>query len=235
MRCACSAVLDIAAVFLDLDNTLWNIEPVIARANEVLNRFLQERCPRVPPLDAQEGWRSRFAAVIAANAHMQHDFTFIRKEALRQCVREAGYPLTFADDAFDVFFRARNEVELYVDVIPALERLVRKYRLVAVSNGNADLDAIGLASFFEHRIAARDVGALKPEPAVFKAALARVELDPHQVVHVGDEPSADIEGARRAGLHAIWINRHNAIWPEELEPPKMTAATLSEVADKLGV
>jgi putative hydrolase of the HAD superfamily len=225
---------DIAAVSLDLDNTLWDIEPVITRANEVLNRFLQERCPRVPPIDTKEAWRSRFAAVVAANAHMQHDFTFLRKEALRQCVREAEYPLALADEAFEVFFRARNEVELYEDVIPALERLARRYRLFAVSNGNADLDAIGIASFFEFGIAARDVGALKPEAAVFKAALTRAQLDAHQVVHAGDEPHADIEGARRAGLHAIWLNRHNAVWPAELEPPQMTASTLSEVADRLG-
>ena len=227
-------MFDIAAISLDLDNTLWDIEPVITRANEKLHRFLQERCPGAPALDTYESWRPRIEAVVAANIHMRHDFTFIRKEALRQFMRETEHPLTLADDAFEVFFRARNEVELYEDVIPALERLSRRYRLFTVSNGNADLQAIGIASFFEFAVAARDVGALKPEPEVFNAALARAELDASQVLHVGDDPSADVEGARRAGLHAIWLNRHNMLWPEDLKPPQIIVKTLSEMADRLG-
>ena len=206
-------MLDIDAVSLDLDNTLWDIEPVIARANHALNSFLQERCPGASPLDSQEAWRPRFDAVLAASAHMRHDFTFIRKEALRLFMQEANHPETLVDEAFEVFFRARNEVELYADVIPALERLSRRFRLFTVSNGNADLQAIGIASFFEFTVAARDVGALKPEPAVFRAALQRAELDPYQVVHVGDEPEADIEGARRAGMRTVWLNRHGRLWP----------------------
>jgi putative hydrolase of the HAD superfamily len=227
-------MLDVAGISFDLDNTLWDIEPVIARANEILHRFVQERCPGVPPLDTQEAWRPRFDAVIAANAHMRHDFTFIRKEALRQFMRETERPLTLADEAFEVFFRARNEVELYEDVIPALDRMSRRYRLFAVSNGNADLSAIGIAPFFEFAIAARDVGALKPAQEVFEAALARAELAPDQVVHVGDEPYADVEGARRAGLHAVWLNRHDKLWPEELAPARSTVKSLSEMADLLG-
>ena len=57
---------------------------------------------------------------------MRHDFTWLRLAALRQHAREAGYPESMAQEAFEVFYRARNEVVLYDDVRPALERLARR-------------------------------------------------------------------------------------------------------------
>jgi putative hydrolase of the HAD superfamily len=138
-----------------------------------------------------------------------------------------------AEEAFEVFYRVRNEVELYDDVLPSLERLQGRFRLFAASNGNADLAAIGLARFFEDALAARDAGMLKPDPLIFKLLLGRAGIAPAQALHVGDDAQADVEGARRAGVTPVWVNRRGADWPVAASPPPLAVRSLTELADLL--
>ena len=98
-------------------------------------------------------------------------------------------------------------VQLYPDVLPALQMLRRKYRLFALSNGNADLERIGLAEYFERHVTARAAGALKPDPRVFRHLLDACGVEREHIVHIGDDPEADIRGAQDAGVAAVWINR----------------------------
>jgi len=76
-----------------------------------------------------------------------------------------------------------------------------------VSNGVADLHAIGLAHFFRTSIAAYHFGRAKPDAAIFLAACDALGVAPHEAVYVGDDPLLDVEGAQNAGLHAVWLNR----------------------------
>jgi putative hydrolase of the HAD superfamily len=209
----------IRAIFFDLDDTLWDCQPVIVRAEHAMLDFLRERYPRVLERHDLDSMRALRMQVAHEHPAMRHDFTWLRLESLRRHARDAGYPETMADEGFDVFLRARNEVVLYDDVRPALDRLVGGYRLFAVSNGNADLAAIGLARFFEQSLAARDAGMLKPDPRIFAMLLERAGIAPRHVVHVGDDPDADVEGARRAGVAAVWLNRYGNPWPRASQPP----------------
>jgi putative hydrolase of the HAD superfamily len=161
---------------------------------------------------------------------MRHDFTWLRLEALRQHAREAAYPEAMADHAFEAFYRARNEVTLYDDVRPALAALAPDYRLFALSNGNADLSLCGIGQYFEMGLAAREAGMLKPDPRIFGILLERAGLGAHEVVHVGDDAEADVEGARAAGVLPVWLNRAATPWPRESEPPGITIRGLDELA-----
>ena len=176
---------NIRAICFDLDNTLWDVWPVIRRAEQAMYDYLAERYPRVVAAHTVETMRAARERTAALYPQMQHDFTFLRLQALRDHARDFGYAETMAEEAFDVFIRARNEVELYDEVLPALEILHRRYRLFTASNGNADLAKIGLAHFFERSVAARQVGALKPDPVIFRK------------VHRGDRPGARGGGVRR--------------------------------------
>jgi putative hydrolase of the HAD superfamily len=198
-----------------------------------MRAFLAERYPRVLELHTLDTMRDLRARIALEHPAMRHDFTWLRRESLRLHAREAGYPEEMAEEAFDVFFRARNEVELYDDVLPSLERLQRRFRLFAASNGNADLAAIGLARFFELALAARDAGKLKPHPRIFELLLEHAGLAPAQALHVGDDAEADVEGARRAGLTPVWINRRGVEWPATTAPPSLTVSSLAELADLL--
>jgi len=64
---------------------------------------------------------------------------------------------------------------------------------------------------------------------MFLSICERLEVPPDEVIYVGDDPVTDIEGARRAGLRTVWVNRHRRAWPRELTPPDAEAATLHEV------
>jgi len=223
---------EVQAIIFDLDDTLWEVGPVIVRAEHAMLEFLAGRYPRVLELHTLDSMRDLRARMAIEHPAMRHDFTWLRLESLRRHAREAGYPEAMAQEAFAVFYRVRNEVTLYDDAVPALERLHARFRLFAISNGNADLAAIGLARFFEHALAARDAGMLKPDPRIFGLLLQRAGLGPERVVHVGDDVIADVEGARRAGVTPVWLNRAGEQWPTAAPPP-LTVGSLTELPDLL--
>lgn len=221
--------MKVRAICFDLDNTLWDVWPVIVRAEQAMYEFLAQRYPRVVANMTIEMMRSAREQTAAAHPQMRHDFTFLRKQTLREHAREFGYAEAMVEEAFDAFIGARNQVELYEDVLPALEQLRARYRLFTASNGNADLGKIGLAHFFERTIAARHVGVLKPDAAIFHKVIEGTDLQAHDVVYVGDDPHLDVEGARRAGMQAIWIDRQGSEWPVEIAPAAHTVRSLTEL------
>jgi putative hydrolase of the HAD superfamily len=147
------------------------------------------------------------AEVAAEHPHWAHDLSAIRLETIRRALRRHGDDPALAELAFDVFFEARHAVTLYDDVLPALERLASRHRLIAVSNGNAELHRVGLDRFFAGSVSARLHGVAKPDPSIFLAACAAARASPHQVLHLGDDLDTDVDGALAAGLHAGWICR----------------------------
>jgi len=219
----------VQAIIFDLDDTLWEVGPVIVRAEHAMLEFLAGRYPRVLELHTLDSMRDVRARMALEHPAMRHDFTWLRLESLRHHAREAGYPDAMAREAFEVFYRTRNEVTLYDDVLPALEQLRARFRLFAISNGNADLATIGLGRFFEHALAAREAGVLKPDPRIFELLLERAGLGASQVVHVGDDAVADVDGARRAGLTPVWLNRRGCDWPAATLPAPLTVRTLTEL------
>jgi putative hydrolase of the HAD superfamily len=223
----------VEAICLDLDDTLWAVDPVIARAEGAMLEWLAVHYPRVAEshdLASMRAVRQRVASEFPA---MGHDFTFLRRQALSWHACEAGYSEDMVEAAFGIFYAARNAVEPFADVVPALERLRARYRLMTLTNGNADLGLIGLGSYFEFNVAAREAGAAKPDRRIFEALLGRAGLTAAQVLYVGDDPRADVEGARNAGLHAAWVDRFGRPWPADLERPALAVSNLAELADLL--
>ncbi|HVF18084.1 MAG TPA: HAD family hydrolase [Steroidobacteraceae bacterium] len=222
---------NIRAICFDLDNTLWDVWPVIMRAEQAMYDFLAERYPRTVANVTIEALREARNEVVTQHPQMAHDFTFLRRQALRNLAVKHEYPDELVDEAFQVFIDARNDVALYDEVMPALTTLRSRYRLFTASNGNADLEKIGIAHLFERTIAARNVGALKPDPIVFQKAIEGTDLKLGEVLYVGDDPIMDVVGSRDAGMHPVWINRNGAIWPPDLEPAAITITTLDELVE----
>lgn len=224
----------IRAVCFDLDNTLWDIWPVILRAEQAVLDFLALHYPKAVLGETPESMRAARESVAQRYPQRQHDFSFLRQQALReQCLR-CGYAEQMAEQAFEVFLSARNRVELYEEVAQSLQLLQPHYRLFTASNGNADLSRIGIAHWFERSVHAREVGALKPAAVVFHKVVEATDLELREVLYVGDDPLADVEGARLAGMRAVWINRNAASWPEALARPEHTVTSLTELASWLG-
>lgn len=209
---------DVRVISFDLDDTLWPIEPVIQRANRVLFAWLKARYPRVTDGHTPESLHAVCLDFMRARPQEKHDLTRIRKVFLRHLGEGAGYG-DFAEEAFEVFYAERNTVELYPEVESVLARLAQHYTLVALSNGNACIERIGLTRYFSASVNSARVGAAKPDPAMFHAALADLGASAKSMLHVGDHPEHDVLGAQRAGVRAVWLNRHAAEWPSHCVPP----------------
>src|SRR5471032_3325712 len=193
-------------VSFDLDDTLWPVGPVIEAAERELYAWLQRTHPAVAEGHSVQSMRALRAAVATEFPAQAHDLTFPRREALARQFRAASHDVAHADHALEVFLTAHNRVDLYPDVRPALERLRARYRLFALSNGNADLKRCGLAHFFDGHVTARSAGAAKPDARIFTRLLVEAGVRAADVLHIGDDPVTDVDGARRAGLKAVWLN-----------------------------
>jgi FMN hydrolase / 5-amino-6-(5-phospho-D-ribitylamino)uracil phosphatase len=226
---------NVRAVAFDLDNTLWDIAPVIERAETRLHAWLHENCPRIPENVSLADMRAAREAVAREEPHNAHDFTYLRVTALARHAREHGYGEEVAHRAFEVFFAARNELDLFADVRPALERLRARYLLATFSNGNADLARIGLAEFFTLSLNARQIGVGKPHPRGFERIAAELRVAPREIVYVGDDPVLDVEASRAAGLRSAWVNRFDQQWPDTLAPADLVVTNCTQLADLLGV
>ncbi|MGA7538551.1 MAG: HAD family hydrolase [Steroidobacteraceae bacterium] len=225
----------IRAIAFDLDNTLWDVGPVILRAEQCLHGWLREHCPRITERVSIEQMRAARERLARAEPHNAHDFTYLRITALAAHARECGYEEEVAERAFQVFFAARNQLRPYADVRPALERLSARYALASLSNGNADLQLIGLAPLFSVSLNARQIGVAKPHPRCFQHLTRDLRLDPCEVLYVGDDPCLDVEAARAAGLRTAWMNRGEARWAPNLEPADVDVTDCLQLAELLAL
>ena len=108
-------------------------------------------------------------------------------------------------EAFELFIHHRHQVVYYPDTFEVLEALAQRFQLIALSNGNADVARLGLGDYFSESFSAARVGASKPAPDMFHAALGHADAEAHQAVHIGDHPFDDIKAASDVGMHTIWI------------------------------
>ncbi|NND59422.1 MAG: HAD-IA family hydrolase [Gammaproteobacteria bacterium] len=221
---------DVAVLTIDLDDTLWPVAPVIAAAEYRLSRWFAEHFPRIAARTPTPKLRQ---SLIDRYPERRHDFAFLRKRMIEGLLTDAGYPADRVDEAYAVFLRARNEVELFDDVEPALSWLASRYRLLALTNGNADLDCIGIGKYFITTVRAADVGVAKPQPEIFDAAIAAAGVPASRILHIGDAPLEDVGGASAAGMHTVWLNRFKRRWPQEQPTATMTVRTLAELCRRL--
>lgn len=226
---------NIRVITIDLDDTLWEIHPVIRRAERRLYEWLGENYPRITELYEPADLRDVRAEVIIEFADRVHDLTFLRHTVLERIGAAAGYKTDFIEEAFDVFDAERNDVELFPEVIPALEALGGRYRIIALTNGNANLESIGIRHLFDDVVTAAMAGAAKPAPVAFEMAVRVGGASESNTLHVGDHPRYDVDGARAAGLRTAWVNRGAESWPNEYEAPDVEVKHVGELPGLLGI
>ena len=220
---------DIRSITIDLDDTLWAIHPVIVRAERRLRHWLAEHYPRTVEQFSIEALQELRSDVERDHAERSHDMTHMRREVLRRMSEAAGYGAALVNDAFDVFDEARNEVSLFPEVMPALKSLREDYVLIALTNGNANLDKIGISALFDHVVTAISAGSAKPDKRIFDVAVGVSGFSARETLHVGDDPRADVDGARRAGMRTAWVNRHATNWPAKFDSPDAEVRQIDEL------
>jgi len=116
---------------------------------------------------------------------------------------------------FDRLYHRFGEPEVwkfYEDAVPTLQALRRRgLKLGVISNWDSRLrriaDGLGLTPLMDVVVISAEAGVRKPHPAIFARALNRIGVGADEAMHVGDLPEEDIEGARRAGLRPVYVDR----------------------------
>ncbi len=198
------------ALLFDLDDTLWPIGPVIAAAEDSWHAWLAERAPKVAQAFSVAELRVRRMALLERRPELIADLYRLRREALAEVFAELGEDPAHIEGAMQHFAVQRNLVVPFADVLPVLPLLQGMLRLGVITNGNADLEVIGMDHHFEYALSSSQFGRAKPDPGIFHAACAAMGVAPQDAVYVGDDLRLDVQGAQAAGLRAVWMNRHGS-------------------------
>ena len=123
---------------------------------------------------------------------------------------------------------------LYDDVLPALEKLKESgQRMAIISNWDNSLhravESFGLKPFFELVVASLEEGVEKPDPRLFEITFERLGVDAANVLHIGDNPIDDWQGAKNAGCKALVIDRDNP------RPSDVRLSSLLQLPERLGL
>jgi len=201
-------VKHLSALTFDLDDTLWDNRPVLMAAEQTVYDWLVRHYPRIRRrYGLEDMWRLR-QELMQQNPELRHDVTALRKHSLQIVAQSCGYDSRLVEPAFAVFLDARHRVTLYSDVEPALRRLRSAgYCLGTLTNGNAEVERLGIGQLFDFSLTAASIGKAKPHPRMFEEACRRAQVSTAELAHVGDEPDTDLAGAQNAGVTVIWMNR----------------------------
>lgn len=209
------------AVLFDLDDTLfdhdhcsraalWSVRaehPALSGApweelRESYSRLLEEIHVRLlsGELTLQEARRERFRRLFSElGEEVSEDAVRRAVESYAAAYRGAWAPVAGAEELL-VAVGERAKVAVVTNNLLAEQR--------------DKLAALGLAGHVDELVASEEIGVAKPEPGIFRVALARLGCSADEAVMVGDSWESDVAGARAAGIRAVWLNRRGRPCPD---------------------
>jgi 2-haloacid dehalogenase len=203
---------------------------------EAIAPFLQERGYTGRPGAVVTWWRrTHFEnSMIDALLHKEHTpYREIGRRALSYTLHRAGIPFTRPD--VERLVAAIERLEPFPDVIEALTRLKRHYRLVVLSNGDPDMLDRGVAHAgfqFDRVISVAEAGSFKPHVATYRKAAELLRVDPASVLFVANHPF-DCVGAKAFGMRSAYVNRRGRPFGETPHSPDLEVRDFRELADTL--
>ena len=146
----------IKLITFDLDDTVWPNHKVIVDAEKALWSFLMIKVPQVKDQLNEDNINRIRVELVEKNNSLKFNLTKFRKEVVKALLLELGLDeneaIYYSNESFNEFFKVRNKVQLYKDAKTVLKRLHRKALIGSLSNGNADLEIIGINSFLISRL-----------------------------------------------------------------------------------
>ncbi|MBD2857815.1 HAD family hydrolase [Spongiibacter sp. KMU-158] len=196
----------IKLITVDLDDTLWPAQAVLLRADRIFYAELEKHAPKLTSKLGQHEIRAQRLEYLKAHPELEHYISDWRKQSLLALLAEHGYATEaeqIAEQVFHTFWQARQRVTLFPYVSQVLTELSQKYLIISITNGNAHLDKMPLSQYVRHSLRAEQFGLSKPSPRLFEEALKLANCNSEDVLHIGDHPLDDIEGARQLGIRTI--------------------------------
>ncbi|NIF24535.1 MULTISPECIES: 5-amino-6-(5-phospho-D-ribitylamino)uracil phosphatase YigB [Pantoea] len=203
------ALRPIKAMTFDFDDTLYDNLPVIRKTTIESHAALQAAHPALRDFTQQQYQQLRDTLLIS-EPEIYHDVTEWRRRAVELAMRNVGMSAAEATagaaEVMRVFAHWRSQVDMPQETHDTLTLLAQHIPLVAITNGNAQADKLGIDHHFEFVLRAGPDGRSKPWNDMFHLAASRLNIAPENILHVGDDLTTDVAGAVRCGLQACWIN-----------------------------
>lgn len=230
----------VKALTFDLDDTFYDNHPYIRHAVDEQYAFMQQHYPQVKEKPKSFWWQIR-AQVLRDNPEYCSDMIRLRRESLTRGLSQCGLSgdalKKAVEDTYNHFYHLRSDFVVRDQVKQILGKLAAKYPIVAITNGNVDLERIGLAEYFDLVLHASVEQPMKPNPCMFRKAQNFLNLEPEQILHVGDNLEKDVWGAINSGFRAGWYadNREMFINQENATVlPDVEFSDLDELVELLG-
>lgn len=199
----------IKAMTFDLDDTLYDNYPVIVRMEQELLSWLKQTHPAVSHMEKPD-WLRVKKRVVLQSPELKSDVTLWRFVQLKQAFLDVGYDHLqaqfAAEEGLQVALDWRSRFDVPQQSLDVLTQLGEKIPLVAITNGNVDLDKVGLTPYFQRVLKAGPDGLAKPAQDMFTKAQQILGLPAENILHVGDHIVTDVHGAKTAGFAACWFN-----------------------------
>lgn len=197
-------------ISFDLDDTLYDNVPIMYHAEEAFAELLCDRYRLDPYARDPVFWKIIKRTLSDENKELLDDVTLLRAQGLIKAFEILKKPLADgmqeALALVDEFVKIRSNFKVPVASCDLLSILAERYPLAALSNGNVDMQAIGIKDFFTFNLRPEFKGLKrKPSSDLFFKLASLCNVQPHEILHVGDEPSTDIKGAVEAGLQCAWL------------------------------
>jgi len=115
---------------------------------------------------------------------------------------------------------SRFRLQPYPGVEDTIRQLHPKYHLAIISDGQTayavpELNAVGLSGYFDPIIISGDVGYRKPDKRLFTAVLTAMQMEPSEVLYVGNDIYRDIYGAQRLGMKTVFFKSNQGAQEKE--------------------
>ena len=211
----------IKAVSFDGDMTLWDFVKVMRHSLAIALAELRRRIPGSASAALTIDRMIEIRDLVADELKGQVlNLEEIRFRAFERTVESLGQrDDALAADLNALYLKHRFEdIELYPDVIPALDSLGRDFCIGLLSNGNGYPERCGLPGRFRFVIFSQDVGVEKPDSAMFLTACEQAGCSPSELMHVGDSLESDVAGANGVGAASVWLNRDGKHADSEIQP-----------------
>jgi len=232
------------AIFFDMDDTIFDHSLTCRRALGRL-RVTEARLRRRPLDDVWHEYSRLLEEVqpdiLAGRLNIQE----ARVERFRQLARLCGTEISSADAA-ELSRRYRVHYQELRRTVPGVRRLLERLRgrtvVGVVTNNEVEeqerkLDHLGLRPLVDFMVVSEAVGIAKPDPGIFRVALAQADASPGQTVMIGDSWRSDVTGARNVGIRPVWFNRFHLTppdpWPvrqiDSFQSPALAEAVLAGI------
>ena len=218
----------------DLDNTIYDCETVLRKAEAWFAKYLYERYQLVnPKLAEYDFWAKIKNQCLANNQALANDVTALRAYSLLDAFKFLGKNIS-EQEAFALvaeFVKVRSKGFVSDKMKRYLRDLKSHYEICAISNGNVDTKILGVDDIFKIDFRPRiDAYNCKPYADLFIQCAQHYRVDNWEILHIGDDPYTDVMGAVFAGCQSAWVYRgYTGISPDEHHLKVLPSVSVNDV------